>query len=263
MDSIYQELAKLEGTGQSGVLCTIVFTQGSTPRREGSKMLVYPSGSVVGTIGGGELENRVVNEALKALVTGKPCEVEYSMNDPNRGDPGVCGGELRVFIEPIMPLVRLIIIGCGHVGKEVAHLGKWLGFYVIVCDDRPEACNSAVIPEADECHIDFHNVLEKTIQITPWTFVVLTTRDVNVDVSILPEILTSEAAYIGVIGSHRRWATTSSKLLKLGIDQEKLNKIHTPIGLNLNAETPREIALSIMAEILLVQKQGEGESRSA
>jgi xanthine dehydrogenase accessory factor len=255
--SIYDEILKLEKSGQPGILCTIVSTQGSTPRREGSKMLVYKDGETSGTIGGGEMENRVIGEALEALSEGKPRLIRYSMVDPSRGDPGVCGGQLQIYIEPILPMKTIVIIGGGHVGREVAHLGKWLGFRVVVCDDRPDVATPESVPDADQYYSDPITAIQRDIEITSWTYFVLTTRSVDVDVSILPAILEKESGYIGVIGSRRRWATTRTKLLEIGSPKEKIDSIHSPIGINLNAETPEEIAISIIAEILMLIKHGD------
>jgi xanthine dehydrogenase accessory factor len=253
MTSVYRALSNLEESRQPGALCTIIACQGSTPRHVGSKMLVYGDGSFVGSIGGGEIEARVVAEALETLEDNKPRILDYSMTDPARGDPGVCGGQVKVFVEPIMPMPVLIIIGGGHVGKEVAHLGSWLGFRVVVSDDRPEFCTPEAIPDADEFFPGPIETFSEQIRITPWTYFVLTTRSVDVDVLVLPALLKSNAAYIGVIGSRRRWAITREKLVDAGITPEKVDGIHSPIGLDLMAETPREIALSIMAEIVMLQ----------
>ena len=103
-------------------------------------MVVYADGSIVGTVGGGELENRVIAEALQAMEDGKARLLEYNMTDPERGDPGVCGGQVEVFVEPLRPKPVLVVIGSGHVGKAVAHLAHWLGFWIVVNDDRPEFC---------------------------------------------------------------------------------------------------------------------------
>lgn len=262
MKSIYHALANIRESGQAGVLCTIISSKGSTPRREGSKMLVYPDGNFLGTIGGGEVEHRAIGEALDALREGFPRILHYSMVDPSRGDPGICGGELEIFIDPIMPQNKLVIIGAGHVGKEVASLGKWLGFRVVICDDRPEFSTPDKVPDADEYYSDSLSELAQYIDITSWTFIVLTTRNVDVDMSILPVLLESEAAYIGVIGSGRRWATTKAKLLEKEILPELIEKIHSPIGIDLKGETPKEIALSILAEIVKVQHNGNAKSLS-
>ncbi|MBN1668477.1 MAG: XdhC family protein, partial [Anaerolineales bacterium] len=148
MKTIFTELAALEAQAKAGVLCIITASQGSTPRGRGSKMLVYPDGSFIGTVGGGEVENRVIQEALQALRDGQPRNLEYAMSAPERGDPGVCGGQLEVYVEPILPKPTLALIGAGHVGKAVAHLAHWLGFRVVVNDDRPDFCTPAVVPDA-------------------------------------------------------------------------------------------------------------------
>ena len=136
MKTIYQALEELEKSNESAALCTVVKSEGSTPRHVGSKMLVYPDGKFIGTVGGGDLEHRVSDEALMSLADGKARLLSYNMSDPARGDPGVCGGQVEVFVEPILSPAAIVVIGGGHVGKAVAHLAKWLGFRVIVSDDR-------------------------------------------------------------------------------------------------------------------------------
>ena len=261
-ESVYRSLAELEETNQAAAFCTIVRCQGSTPRGVGSKMLVYPDGSIIGTVGGGEVENRVIEEALSSLKDGIPRVLPYSMVDPQRGDPGVCGGQLEVFVEPILPPPLLLLIGIGHVGKAVAHLAHWLGFRVVVSDDRPEFCAPEVIPDADDYFPIPMAELPSRLEITPWTYLVLTTRGSDVDVEGLPALLETPAAYIGVIGSRRRWEMTRKQLIGSGIDEELLARVHSPIGLELNAETPEEIAVSIMAEILMLRDGGDGQRMS-
>jgi xanthine dehydrogenase accessory factor len=255
---IYRAVADLEQKNEPGALCIVVRSRGSTPRRATSKMLVYPDGNIRGTVGGGEMENRVIQEALQAIQDGKPRFLEYNMSDPSRGDPGVCGGQVEVFVEPIQPKPVLVVVGSGHVGKAVAHLAKWLGFHVAVTDDRPEFANPEAVPEADEYYPVPLKELPDHMHITPWTYLVLTTRGVNIDVPGLPALLDTPAAYIGVIGSRRRWTTTRNKLLEQGIPEDKLSRVRSPIGLELNAETPEEIAVSIMAEIIMERQGGDG-----
>jgi xanthine dehydrogenase accessory factor len=250
--TLYQALADLERSNSAGALCMIIRSRGSTPRHVTSKMLVYPDGHIIGTVGGGEVENRVIKEALSALQDKKPRLLEYNMIDPERGDPGVCGGQLEIYVEPIIPKPILVVVGVGHVGKAVAHLAKWLGFVVGVCDDRPDFCNRASVPEADEFFPLPLEDLSKHLNITPLTYIVLTTRGMDVDVLGLPSLLNTQAGYIGVIGSKRRWAATTKKLIDAGVSAEKLEQIHSPIGLDIDAETPEEIAVSIMAEIIKV-----------
>lgn len=253
MMTLYQALAELEKTNAAGALCMIVRSRGSTPRHVTSKMLVYPDGHIIGTVGGGEVENRVIKEALDAIQDKKPRLLEYNMSDPERGDPGVCGGQLEIYVEPIIPKPVLVIVGVGHVGKAVAHLAKWLNFVVAVCDDRPDFCTPESITDADIYLPIPLEELSTQLDITPWTYIVLTTRGMDVDVLGLPSLLDSQAGYIGVIGSKRRWAMTTNKLLEAGIPADKLKQIHSPIGLDIHAETPEEIAVSILAEIIMLR----------
>lgn len=258
--SIYQSVVELEKSGRAGVLCTIIDSRGSTPRHEGSKMLVYEDGSFTGTVGGGEIESRVIGEALEAMKEGKTRVLHYKMVDPNAGDPGICGGQVEVYLEPILPKPTLLIVGAGHVGKALAHLAKWLGYRVVMSDDRPEFCNSEFNPDADEFIIAPMAEIAKHLEITPSTAIVLTTRGSNVDVEGLPGLLQSPAGYLGVIGSRRRWMTTTKGLIEKGISQEILEKVHSPIGLELKAETPEEIAVSIMAEIMAEKNRASAKN---
>jgi len=255
MKSIYQVLVELEANNQPAALCTIASSQGSTPRHVGSKMIVYQDGRIFGTVGGGELESRVLATALEAIQDGKPRLLSYNLADPQRGDPGVCGGQVEVFVEPILPKPTLVVVGAGHVGKAVAHLAHWLGFHMVVSDDRPELCSPESVPEADEFITGPLVELPQHISITSWTYLVLTTRNVTIDVPGLPALLETPAAYIGVIGSKRRWATTVEMLREAGVAEEQLARVHSPMGLEIKAETPEEIAVSIMAEIIKERRQ--------
>ncbi len=258
MNAIYQALADLETTHQSAALCIVVKTSGSTPRHTTSKMLVYLDGHILGTVGGGELENRVRKEALASLQDGQPRLLSYNMTDPSRGDAGVCGGQVEVFVEPILPAPMVVIIGGGHVGKAVAHLAKWLNFRIAVSDDRPEFCTPGSNPDADEFYPVAMAELPLHLTITPHTIIILTTRGNNVDIAGLPALLESQAGYIGVIGSRKRWSETVKNLNEAGISDDQLKRVHSPIGLGIAAETPEEIAVSIMAEVLMLRGGGSG-----
>jgi xanthine dehydrogenase accessory factor len=258
MQSIYQALSDLQKNNESAVLCIVVKSIGSTPRHVGSKMLVYPDGKFIGTVGGGELENRVIKVALESLNEGKSQNLSYTMADPSRGDPGVCGGTVEVFVEPILPTAMVVVIGGGHVGKAVVHLAKWLGFRVAVSDDRVEFCNPDSVPGADAYYPVPMAELPNQLSVTRQTYLVVTSRGSAIDAAGMPGLLDSSAAYIGVIGSKRRWLTTVKALKEKGVDEAKIAKVHSPIGLELNAETPEEIAVSIMAEILLLRNEGTG-----
>lgn len=251
--SIWKSIAEIEENQEAGVLCTIVRSQGSTPRHSGSKMLVKSDGTIIGSVGGGELENRTITAALEIISNGKPGWLEYSLNDPAQGDPGLCGGQVEIYMEPIIPKSTLVIVGAGHVGQAVAHLAQWLDFRIVVSDDRPEFCNPETIPNAEEYFPVPLEELSEKMKITPWTYVVMTTRSVDVDVPGLPGLLDSPAAYIGVIGSRRRWETTRKQLISVGEDPEKIERVRSPMGIKINAETPEEIAVSIMAEIIQIR----------
>lgn len=263
MDSIYQSLAELEKNNEAAALCTVVKSEGSTPRHVGSKMLVYPDGHFVGTVGGGDLEHRVMDEAWMALSDGEPRLLHYNMVDPSRGDPGVCGGQVEVFVEPILPDPQVVLIGAGHVGKAIVHLAKWLGFRVIVSDDRAELCNPESAPGADAYYPVRMGELPNLVKFDRRTFIILTTRGSSVDVDGLAPLLDLPNAYIGVIGSKRRWATTVKGLKEQGVSEEKIARVHSPIGLELQAETPEEIAVSVMAEVLMVRDKGTGKQMKA
>jgi xanthine dehydrogenase accessory factor len=257
---IYRQIYALLEKGKTGAICTIIESSGSAPRHEGTKMLVYPDGSFIGTVGGGEIENRVRLEAQNVIKEQHGKVLKYSMVDPQKGDPGTCGGTVEVYIEPVLPKAKVIIIGGGHVGKAVASLAKWLGFQVAVSDDREEFCTPEANPDAEEFFpIPMHELPSKS-NITASTYLILTTRGSNVDVAGLAPLLESEAAYIGVIGSKRRWTITKNALKDQGISQEKLSRVYSPMGLELNAETPEEIAVSIMAEIIMIRNGGTGET---
>ncbi|MBI3762951.1 MAG: XdhC family protein, partial [Chloroflexi bacterium] len=257
---IYHALRELEASGQPGALATIIRARGSVPRHEGSKMLIYADGRILGTIGGGEMESRVMAEAKQAIADGRPRIMTYSLADPKSGDPGVCGGEVEIFVEPIVDTPTVIIFGAGHVGRAIAHLAKWLGFRVVVADDRAEYANEDWAPGADQYLAVSLSDIPQHMTIGPNTYIVLPTRNVMVDVNGLPPLLDTPAAYIGVIGSRRRWATAAAQLEARGVSKEKLARVHSPMGLELNAETPEEIAVSIVAEIIMIRNGGTGEA---
>jgi len=245
--------------GTPAALVTITDTQGSIPRHTGSKMLVYPDGKIVGTIGGGQMESLVIEDAKTAIETQTPTTVSYSLTDIGAGDPGICGGTATFFIEPLAQAPTLLVIGGGHVGKALAELGKWTGFRVILSDDREAYCNPDYIPNLDGYLPVKPSELPQHINITDQTYVAAVTRGLPIDKDLIPILLDSSAPYVGLIGSRRRWAITVSALEEQGISREALAQVHAPIGLELNAETPREIAVSIMAEILMHYRGGTGK----
>jgi xanthine dehydrogenase accessory factor len=258
-DRLFSLLADVEQSGRPAVLCTVVRAHGSVPRHPGSKMLVFPDRSIEGSVGGGEMEGRVIATALEALADGKPRLLRYTLSDPTDGDPGVCGGEVEVFVDPIGTRETVVVFGGGHVGRAVVHLAHWLGFRTVVCDDRAEFTTPESAPEADERIQCALAEVPSRVAIDTRTFLILATRGVSVDVDGLPALLDTPAAYIGVIGSRRRWETAFAELEHRGIPQEQLKRVTSPMGLELKAETPEEIAVSILAQVIQLRRGGTGE----
>jgi len=255
---LFKLLQQAQEQGQDVALATVVRTQGSVPRHAGSKMIVGPGGRIAGTVGGGMLESVVIEAAQRAIAAARPELVTYRMNDMAAGDVGVCGGTVEVFIEPVLPAPTVLVIGCGHVGKEVAALAKWVGFQVIVSDDRADLCTPSHIPDMDGYYVTPAAELGNHVPITSQTYVAAMTRGQAVDLELLPALFASPARYIGLIGSRRRWALTAAALRQAGYSDDQLARVHAPVGLELKAETPREIAVSVVAEILMVQHGGDG-----
>jgi xanthine dehydrogenase accessory factor len=255
---VLRELLNAQDKGLPVALATVIRTSGSMPRHAGSKMLVWPDGRIVGTVGGGAMESRVIADAQAALADGQTRVVSYTLNDLKDGDPGVCGGTAEIFIEPTLTRPTLVVIGCGHVGKALAELGKWAGYRVIVSDDRADYCNPSYIPGMDGYLNVPARAVAAHIPLGPHTYVAAVTRGLPVDVDLFPPLLTAELGYLGLIGSRRRWALTVRELEARGFTRLQLAKVHAPIGLELNAETPQEIALSIMAEITMLRRGGTG-----
>lgn len=255
MDQVLiRELLDSVEHGRAVVLATVIATDRSVPRHAGSKMLVYRDGTTRGSIGGGEMEARVVAEALESLADGRTRLLDYELLDPSSGDPGVCGGTVRLYLEPHMPTPTIFVIGCGHVGRAVVDLAHWMGFRVVAYDDRPEHVAPESLPHADV--VVSGDLADAMRQYPPTaeTHVVMVTRNVALDLTLLPTVLRSEARSIGLMGSKRRWTTTRLRLLESGIAEEQLQRIQSPIGIELQAETPEEIAVSILAEIVAMRR---------
>lgn len=261
--AIFKAATEAHEKNLPAALATIIKVEGSVPRHVGSKMLIYESGEIVGTVGGGAMEARVVGDGQTAIRDGQARTVSYTLNDLRDGDPGICGGTVTVFVEPLQVRVTLLVIGCGHVGKALAQLGKWTGFRVVVSDDRPDYCNPTYLPGMDEYILCKPGEVAQRVQITPNTYVAAVTRGLPVDENLIPALLETNAAFLGLIGSRRRWSLTAKALSERGITPDQLDRIHAPIGLELQAETPEEIAISILAEIIMIQRGGDGRPMKA
>ena len=255
---VFRALLEAREKGLPVALATVIRTQGSMPRHAGSKMVVYSDGRIVGTVGGGTMEARVIEAAQQAIATGESSVSSYRLNDLKDGDPGVCGGTAEIFVEPILTRPTLVVVGCGHTGKALAELAKWLDYRVIVSDDRAEFCNPTAIPNMDDYLVVPSNELAEKLPLGPHTYIAAVTRGMMVDLELFPQLLGANIPYLGVIGSRRRWALTVKELEARGVSREQLARVHAPIGLELNAETPQEIAVSIMAEIIMIRRGGTG-----
>lgn len=259
--AVIDALHLAQTNGETVALATIVSTQGSIPRHAGSKLLIRADGSIVGTVGGGTMESRVIQAALDSLRDGKTRLETYRLNDIAAGDAGICGGSAQIFIEPVNTAPVLLVIGAGHCGAELAQLGKWLGYHVILSDDREEFCNADKLPGLDQYLVCKPGEVTDQISITENTYVAAVTRGLPVDINLVPALLKTPAAYIGIIGSKRRWALTVKALKEQHhLTEDDLIRIHAPIGLEIQAETPKEIAVSILAEIIMIRRGGTGKS---
>jgi xanthine dehydrogenase accessory factor len=236
--------------GHCAATATVVETAGSVPRRPGAKMLVLDDGTTSGTIGGGAVEALVIDDALEALATGETRLATYTLKEPLRGDPGVCGGTMTIALEPYMPPPSVFVIGAGHVGRAVIDLAHWLGYRTVAIDDRADLVTAEALPNAD---VVFAGDIAGAIAmhpITPDTAVVVVTRSFEMDALIVPLLLGTPAGYIGVMGSRRRWSSTRDALAEVDLSDDDLARIHAPIGIEIGAEAVEEIAVSIMSEVI-------------
>jgi xanthine dehydrogenase accessory factor len=255
MTDIYQEIVRIRDEGEEAALVTIVSATGSTPREEGAKMLVKSDGSILGTIGGGSLEAQVIEEAIKVIGQGKPKRLRASLTAKEvEGEGMLCGGDLEVFIEPILTPPTLYIFGGGHISLPLAKMGKLLGFKIVVIDDRAEFANPDRFPEADMTLAeDFAKSFSK-LKIDKSSYIVIVTRNHRYDDIVLEWAVGTKAKYIGMIGSKAKNKAIFSHLMAKGIPKELLDRVHAPIGLEIHAQTPEEIAVSILAEIVKVRR---------
>ena len=255
MPDIYQDIARITAEGGEAALVTIVSANGSTPRGVGAKMLVSADGSTIGSIGGGSLETQVIKEATEVIKKGKPQRHHFSLAAREGEEPGmVCGGDIEVFIEPILPSPTLYILGGGHISLGLAKIGKLLGFRIAVIDDQAEFANPERFPDAELILAEDFNKAFPKLKINKSSYIVIVTRSHKSDELGLELALATPAKYIGMIGSKSKIKAVFSHLLAKGIPKELLDTVHTPIGLEIYAETPEEIAISILAEIIKVRR---------
>lgn len=266
--NIYQNIVKLMEKNISFAIASIIESKGSTPRHIG-KMIVKIDGSIIGTVGGGPAEFFIIQEAVKAIEAGQSKVANYILNAEHENGLNMnCGGELTVFIEIVMAKPKLILIGAGHVGQATARIGESVGYQIIVIDDRTNYADENMYPMASAIYLSdtIDSAIEKAMSareegkqvIDSTSYIVIATKDA--DGSALRKIINCDAAYVGMIGSKRKVKLLLEDIAKEGISQDKLNQVYAPIGLDIGSETPEEIAVSIMSEIMKVRSNTSGQS---
>jgi len=260
---VFDELIHLRNLGQKSALATIVQVRGSIPSFESAKLLVREDGSMVGTIGGGCVEAEVWNAAREVISTGKPRHMSFSLGQDAAYDNGlICGGQLDVFVECIAPQPAVLIFGGGHISKSLAKVLDMAGFRVSVIDNRESYANRERFPEAAEVHAEEYEDLYPRLAVTESTFVVIVTRGHRDDMRILRWAVTTPARYISMIGSRRKVISVVRELEKEGLPHESFEKVYAPMGLEIGAISPEEIAISVAAEMIAMRRDPEGKWRS-
>jgi xanthine dehydrogenase accessory factor len=251
----YETIARMLRSGRTLVIATLVDKQGSTPRGFGAKLVVADSGEILFSIGGGAFEALVIEDARQAIREGRGFEKEYRFTEKGENALGmVCGGSARVLFEVVRPPEPLVVFGGWHVGCEVARLADRLEFDVTVVDDREPYLEARRYPEGVKRLRAEHDYSSGLPEIPPGAYVAIVTRCHKTDLAALRHVVGRGAAYVGVIGSRRKMATLLSRARDLGIPPDELASLHAPIGLPIRAETPEEIAVSILAEMISVRR---------
>ena len=259
---VFAALGEALSRGEEAALVTIVSSNGSTPQRVGAKMLVFGDGRIVGTVGGGCYEHDAIGKAKQVLQTRKATTVKYDLNDDFAEETGlVCGGQMEVFIEPIEASPAVYIFGAGHVGYYLGQMAHDAGFGVHVIDDRAAFANTERFPFAASVVVDDIPQWLARTQIPSTAYAVIVTRGHRNDLDALRALAPRDLRYIGLIGSRAKVARLYDQLLveSPDIDPALLERIHAPIGLDLGAVTPQEIAVSITAELIAVRR-GKAEA---
>jgi xanthine dehydrogenase accessory factor len=259
---VFAAVADALERGEPAALVTIVSTTGSTPQRVGAKMLVFGDGRMVGTIGGGCYENDAFGKAREAILSRKPQLVHYELDDDFAQETGlICGGQMDVYIEPIEPSPELYIVGAGHVGFHLGRIAQEVGFRVHVVDDREKFANVERFPTASEIVVDDIPSWIARTSIPAHAYVVVVTRGHTNDLDALRALAPRDLRYLGLIGSRAKVARIYDALTTDQMPANLLTRVHAPIGLDIGAVTPQEIAVSILAELIAV-KHGKNNPAS-
>ncbi len=256
MMDIYEQIVALRHQGRRAALATIISERGSIPSYQAAKMIVCEDGATFGTIGGGVVEGEVMHAALRVIAEETPRTLAFDLSQDPRHDSGlVCGGRLEIFVEPLISPPSLYIFGAGHVGLQVHRIARIAGFEVTVYDDREEYANGERFPDAREVVAAAFDKVSTRLELHERDSVVIVTRAHHFDLQVLRWALTTPARYIGMIGSKRKVAGLFQALESEGVSKEKLDRVFAPIGLEIGAHSPEEIAVSIVAELIACRRQ--------
>jgi xanthine dehydrogenase accessory factor len=256
-EDVFRAVVAALDRGEEAALVTIVSTRGSTPQRVGAKMLVFADGRTIGTIGGGCYEHDACGRARAVLGTGRPELVRYELSDDVAAETGlICGGQMEVYIEPVETRPHLFIVGAGHVGYHLARIAADLGFRLHVLDDREKYASRERFPEADEVVADSVPEWLSRQALPPGAYVVIATRGHRYDLDALKALAGRELRYVGMIGSRAKVHRVMDALAADGVPVEWLQRVRAPIGLDIGAVTPAEIAVSICAELVATRYRG-------
>ena len=259
---VFEELVRLRSLGQKCALATIVEVRGSIPSYESAKLLVREDGSMVGTIGGGCVEGEVWNAAREAMETEKPKHLTFSLGQDAAYDNGlICGGQLDVFVEPVLPLPHAFIFGAGHISKSLSKVATLAGFSTVVIDDRESFANRERFPEASAVHAGEYETVFPTLAINETSFVIVVTRGHRDDMRVLKLAVATPARYIAMIGSKRKVLNVVKELEKEGVARTAFERVHAPMGLDIGAISPEEIAIAVAAEMIAVRRNAASHWR--
>ncbi len=254
---LFEEIVKMRRAGQRGALATIVHTNGSIPSYESSRMLVREDGSLAGTIGGGCVEAEVWAAAKEVMQKEAPRKMVFNLNNEASYDNGlICGGTVEIFVEPILPQPMLYLFGGGHVSMALAKTASAAGFAVGVVDDREAFANLQRFPMAQDVFTSYDKAFE-AIHPNAATYLVIVTRGHKEDMRVLSWAVRTEARYVGMIGSKRKVLSVYRALEQEGYRPEEFERVFAPMGLEIGALSPEEIAISIVAELVAVRRNAE------
>jgi len=257
---IYEEIVRLRRAGRRGAVATIVNVRGSIPSFKTAKMLVRDDGSIAGTIGGGCVEAEVWQAARDVMESEKPRTLTFDLNQDPKYDTGlVCGGTLEIFIEPVLPPAELYIFGAGHVAASLYKVARIAGFDITVVDDREVYASRERFPEAQEVIAEDFDKVTSRLQPSESSYIVIVTRGHRDDMRVLRWAVQTPARYVGMIGSKRKTITIFKELQKEGLAPELFDRVHAPVGLDIGAITPEEIAVAITAELIAKRRNVERE----